>query len=315
MEIISQSNYSEIMQRQVEPFLDGICEKGTFCRQQDRPIFYRRYIPAESKGAVVISHGFTENGEKFLEMIYYFVKAGFSVYAPDHRGHGYSYRHTNDDYSITHIDSFSDYVDDFIYLCDHLILERPRFLYAHSMGGCIGALTLEKRPDIFEKAVLSSPMLSINTRGLPKSFGLFIAKSEIKRGRDKDRAFIHREFDKNERFEDSPDDCRERYDYFFKKRLANKEFQNNCASYNWVSEALLATKEVLEDENLKQVEAPVLLFSADRDNIVTKKGQKRFVEGIKNGQMVSVDSKHEIYFNNDDVLKMYVGKILEFLSV
>lgn len=32
-------------------------------------------------------------------------------------------------------------------------------LFAHSMGGCVGALYLEKYPETFKKAVLSSPMM------------------------------------------------------------------------------------------------------------------------------------------------------------
>ena len=42
------------------------------------------------RGAVVISHGFTEFGRKYSEMVWYFLLAGYSVCVFEHRGHGHS---------------------------------------------------------------------------------------------------------------------------------------------------------------------------------------------------------------------------------
>ena len=44
------------------------------------------------RGAIVISHGFTEFAEKYDELVWYFLLAGYSVCVLEHRGHGKSVR-------------------------------------------------------------------------------------------------------------------------------------------------------------------------------------------------------------------------------
>ena len=47
---------------------------------------------ATFRGAIVISHGFTEFAEKYDELVWYFLLAGYSVCVLEHRGHGKSSR-------------------------------------------------------------------------------------------------------------------------------------------------------------------------------------------------------------------------------
>ena len=61
-------------------------------------IHVQRYLAEKPKGVIIISHGFTEAAPKYDEMIYYFLKAGYHVYMPEHMGHGQSYRLTADSY-------------------------------------------------------------------------------------------------------------------------------------------------------------------------------------------------------------------------
>ena len=41
--------------------------------------------------------------------------------------------------------------------------EQKLFLFAHSMGGAIGADFLEEYPEYFNSAILSAPMFQVNT--------------------------------------------------------------------------------------------------------------------------------------------------------
>ena len=61
-----------------------------------RKIHIQYYLAKNPRGVIVISHGFTEGSPKYDEMIYYFLKAGYHVYMPEHMGHGLSYRLTAD---------------------------------------------------------------------------------------------------------------------------------------------------------------------------------------------------------------------------
>ena len=64
---------------------------------------------------VVISHGFTENAEKYKEIVYYFIKEHFHVYLPEHCGHGKSYRLVEDP-SLVYVDSYHRYVEDLLFV-------------------------------------------------------------------------------------------------------------------------------------------------------------------------------------------------------
>ena len=63
------------------------------------------------RGAIVISHGFTEFAEKYDELVWYFLLAGYSVCVLEHRGHGKSARDV-DDHCMVWIDDWQRYVAD-----------------------------------------------------------------------------------------------------------------------------------------------------------------------------------------------------------
>lgn len=115
------------------------------------------------RGAVVISHGFTEFGRKYSEMVWYFLLAGYSVCVFEHRGHGHS-THDMSNPSLVWIDDWRRYVADFATFAQTVGREvagdGPMYLYCHSMGGGIGAAVLERYPSLFDKAVLSAPMIA-----------------------------------------------------------------------------------------------------------------------------------------------------------
>ena len=104
---------------------------------------------ATFRGAVVISHGFTEFAAKYAEMVWYFLLAGYSVCVFEHRGHGYSARDV-DNSSLVWIDDWRRYVADLAKFAETVGKDyadgRPLNLYCHSMGGGIGASVLETHP-------------------------------------------------------------------------------------------------------------------------------------------------------------------------
>lgn len=76
------------MQNGVEPYLAAHAEEFYWERESGHPIHVLRYRAFRPRGVVVISHGFTENAEKYKEIVYYFIKEHFHVYLPEHCGHG-----------------------------------------------------------------------------------------------------------------------------------------------------------------------------------------------------------------------------------
>ena len=113
--VLQEKNYAERMQNGVEPYLAAHAEEFYWERESGHPIHVLRYRAFRPRGVVVISHGFTENAEKYKEIVYYFIKEHFHVYLPEHCGHGKSYRLV-DDPSLVYVDSYHRYVEDLLFV-------------------------------------------------------------------------------------------------------------------------------------------------------------------------------------------------------
>ena len=322
--VIGQDGYAAVMGQHILPILKALCTEGYLMREDGLKLFYKVYrtTAKELRGTVVISHGFSESCMKYCEVIFYFLREGFHVVIFDHRGHGRSRKEGDAAENIskipTHIEHFQDYVDDLDTLIREIVtaqLPGPYTLYAHSMGGCIGTLYLEQHPDIFEKAVLSSPMLEVHRGGLPKWAvkALTAAACALRKG----NALLAGQhlYSPAEYFEHSASTCRERYLQYYHYQLTDPFTQNGGSSFRWAKEALHAGDLVLRPENCCRVTAEVLLFQAEQDDFVLPRGQMDLVGSIEKGTLVRVPgSKHEIYLSEDQVVENYWSVIFRFLS-
>lgn len=91
------------------------CRRILLGKESGHPVHVLRYRAFRPRGVVVISHGFTENAEKYKEIVYYFIKEHFHVYLPEHCGHGKSYRLVEDP-SLVYVDSYHRYVEDLLFV-------------------------------------------------------------------------------------------------------------------------------------------------------------------------------------------------------
>ena len=177
---LSEEDFAAEMESTVRPFLKRIrrfrllplkaskaaSPQGTNVSGNDSARFLscELYPNPDAKATIVICYGFCESCRKYDELVYYFYRQGYEVAILDHRGHGKSVREV-DDPSVVHIGRFTRYVRDFHHFVEKAVKPaaagKPLLLYAHSMGGCIGALYLEQYPTDFSAAVLSAPMLGL----------------------------------------------------------------------------------------------------------------------------------------------------------
>ena len=192
LRLLDEANYDAEMESKVLPALDACMTEGWMdpatvdwngdaLPKLDEPgrLHYCCYDAAKFdalredgasgvfRGVVVISHGFTEFARKYSEMAWYFLLSGYSVCILEHRGHGHS-AHDVSNLSLVWIDDWRRYVADFAAFADTVGREyacgEPLNLYCHSMGGGIGAAVMEHYPSLFDKAVLSAPMIAPRRR-------------------------------------------------------------------------------------------------------------------------------------------------------
>lgn len=310
--ILEEEQYEEQMAEIAEPYLRQyiICGKT-------EGLYFEFFEHPAPKGTIVICHGFTESTEKYHEMIYYMHREGYQAAIIDQRGHGKSLREV-EDIELVHVEDFSQYVEDLQGFIAAEVLPRakgkPLYLYAHSMGGCVGTLYLEKYPETFRKAVLNAPMFGINNGSIPDFAAALLCRTAILFGKKKERLFTTGRFDENEPFEKSCGDSRARHAYYHKKRIGNEEYRTSCSSYSWALQAMRAGKKAILPENAGNIKIPVLLFQAANDTLVRAKEQDLFLARIPDGRKIIEKSKHEINRMPGDKLEAYMDEIFAFYS-
>lgn len=318
VEVIPEETYDETMVNVVEPLLQRHRIKGFLAIVRGMRLYYEYYLCTDPVGAVVISHGFTESAEKYREMTYYFLQAGYSVFLLDHRGHGRSYREIEDT-SLTHVGKFQDYVSDLDWFIKKIVrpnaVNHPLYLFGHSMGGAIAAFYLSKNPVTFRRAVLNAPMIGLNPDGWPPLLARMMADFVCLAGNGKKRVMGFGPFDEEESFEDSADTSFARFEYYRQKRLRYRHLRNTAPTYGWLRQSLGVTAPLLKRENCATVQAPVLLFRAENDLLVRSAPLEKYASLIPHGELVEVrGSKHEIYFSENRILQPYLDRILSFFS-
>lgn len=276
---------------------------------------------ARWRGAVVISHGFTEFADKYAELTWYFLMQGYSVCLIEHWGHGGSGRGV-DGRSLVWVDHWQRYVADLASFCESVgqvyAGDHPLCLYAHSMGGAIAARMLERHPSLIDKAVLSSPMIAPRV-GLPPSLVLVAAKAACGLGLGRTMIPGFHPFNPEADMTQYVNGSEARVRWAHRQRAGNPEYQTSAATFGWIRESLAMCRVILEPEQCERVETPILLFQAEPDTMVLPKPQARFVAQVEAGgsqaDLVTIHkSMHELFEMPNPVLGPYLQQILDFFD-
>ncbi|WP_052400133.1 alpha/beta fold hydrolase [Bifidobacterium bombi] len=272
-------------------------------------------------GAVVISHGYTEFAEKYDELVWYFLLAGFSVCVLEHRGHGYSPRDVSDP-ALVWIDDWHRYVADLAKFAQSIGVaaagEQPLYLYAHSMGAVIGSVVMEEYPDLFHRAVLNAPAFTPNT-GIPRWMAFPATATAVQLGISKRRAPFQKDFDPNALDKGHAGAAPVRVEWYRRLRRNDRHYQTNAATFGHVCELLKMGDAAQAAEACSRIETPTLLFQAGHDVWTHEAGQFRFVERVRDGgssiELVRYDTScHEIFSMPNKILQRYLDEIFTFFA-
>ena len=273
------------------------------------------------RGAIVVSHGFTEFAAKYAEMVWYFLLAGYSVCVFEHRGHGYSARDVGNP-SLVWIDDWRRYVSDLAAFAETIGQQyaggSPLNLYAHSMGGGIGAAVLEQYPSLFDRAVLSAPMIAPAT-GMPNWAARILSEGLCAFGLGRHVVFGQGPFDPNLDMTEHQGASEARVRWYHHLRCEDSNRQTNAATFEWVRQALRLSSAVTQEKACANVETPILLFQADHDIWVLNQPQDRFVKTVRESgceaTLIHVPgSLHEIFSMPNAILGPYLSRILDFFD-
>lgn len=328
MKCISEEDFLDEMEHTVLPYLedhkisgtfritDNSSHTGRFFKKSGTDIYFESYRLSRSAGTVVICHGFSESIQKYKEMIYYFLKAGYQVFLADHRGHGYSGRSTKEPY-LVETRRFDDYVSDlhtfFTTIVKPASGDKPCFLLGHSMGGAIAAAYAETYPADFSKAVLTAPMMRMRTGKIAEPLVFLISAFMKLTGRGGRRVAGQPRSLEHVNFPSSSALSEPRFQWYLRQRRKDPQLQTVASTYDWLFTAIPATHRITSPRRCRKIRIPVLLFLAGRDALVKPGGIRLFAWQVRDIRLCRVSfGKHELFNMATEDLEKYYGRILKF---
>lgn len=173
----------EAEEQQLQQHIEGLLAKGerrSFASNIDqKKLSYTVYGEQGSKGPIVILPGKGESSLRYAPVVDEMNKRGYGpFYVLDHRGQGLSERNLPKKPNTTDVVAFDHYVDDFLQfmhgpvrqdLAKRNLTSKP-LLLAHSMGGAIANLALQKEPELVDRVAYVAPMFDIKL-GKAESLG------------------------------------------------------------------------------------------------------------------------------------------------
>ncbi len=278
------------------------------------------YLRANNpRGVAVVVTGFREFGEKYFEVVRDLHERDFDVWQMDWRGQGGS-DHYLPDPEKTWYQGYDRDADDLQQFATEIVERRdgvPRFVVAHSMGGHIALRHLRTYSDTFDFAVMTAPMLRINTGGIPKwvakplAWGGNIVNAE---------AYIIGgtpwEYDPDFAVEDSSvsqDPVRYRVGQEYMR--LNPDLRLGSATYGWIRNAFRAIAELNEEDYLNGIATPVLIASPRNDQIVLPEAHDRACPLMQACELFPIpDAKHEVWMERDDFRDPWWARVDAFIE-
>lgn len=319
---IRENNYKASMANKVEPFLANHLRSGYFS-SGGHTICYNTYLLDSPVANVIISHGFSERKEKYMEMVYYFLKMGYQVFVLDHYSHGGSSRLSADS-SMLHVDNYHVFTSDLTQFITSVVQPQGKnvktILYGHSMGGGIAARLVEEQPDVVDGVVLSAPLMKIGTPGAPPEWLAYpIAKLMVITGKGATYALGQSTYQPIRDSAYAPSNpatfCVPRGKYWHNYQLKLTQHPSSGSSWQMAAAMLDLTHDVIKKENVNKIKIPILFFQAAKDGYTDPQGHYTFINNATNIQAFFVqDAGHELYFESDRVIIPYFNTMCQFIN-
>jgi alpha-beta hydrolase superfamily lysophospholipase len=257
---------------------------GEFVSPDGIKIFYRQYQAESERARMVLSHGVGEHSGRYGNVIERVLPKGFSVWAPDHRGHGQSGGKRG------HVLNFVQYLTDLRLTVElakkDLPGEMPCFLLGHSMGGLIALYFAQHYPELIDGVVASSPCLGmvIEIPAAKKVLGSFMSYvwPGMTMGSGLDATKISRDENVVSAYKNDP-------------------LVHDRVSARFFTELLAAMESV--NQQASALNVPVLMQVAGEDYLVNADSSKHFFEKLTLQDKtlhVYDDMYHEIYNAPED---------------
>ncbi|MGS2718961.1 alpha/beta fold hydrolase [Paraglaciecola aestuariivivens] len=312
--LFNQTQLATAYQEVIQPFWQSQVEQGQFLGKDQVQLAYAFVLHPKPLGTIVISSGRIESYLKYKEVVYDLYQNGYSVFIHDHRGQGLSAR-LQPNKHMGYVADFADYVADFFIFMQQIVnpktQHKPRLL-CHSMGGAIGALTVLKYPDLFEKAVFSAPMFGIRPV-LPKWLTTLLLTFHTKINSQVAYFFGQKDYENQAFTSNELTHSEVRYEFFRHEYQQQPELQLGGVTADWLKAAVVAMDTI--EQQAQDFPIPALVIQAGADKIVDNKRQGRVAQKMQNTQTIVIDgAKHELLAETDNYRNLCMHTLLDFFA-
>jgi lysophospholipase len=309
--------YQQMIDGTVNPYCQSHGAYGAFAGVAGVPIRYASFVQPNEKGAIVILPGRTEAFIKYCELIWDWKNEGYSIYLMDHRGQGQSGRMLSDP-EKGYVAEFGDYLKDVETFVSKVVRATPHpktYLLAHSLGGAISTLYLEKHPHDFDAAVLSSPMEEINTAPYAEWEAMTIVTAECLVFLGDHYVLGKGPWDPNETFAaNTVTHSQDRWTMNHLLWVAHPEVVLGGPTNQWLHESIEADWQA-RGSDAKKIVTPTLILKAGADQVVIPSAEDTVCSQTPAcTEMFFPTAGHEILQETDDIRDAALDATLAFFS-
>ena len=260
----------------------------------------------EKSGTIILLTGRREFMEKYAEIIAELNQRGFDVYSLDWRGQGLSDRQLSNRHK-GFVDSYNRYLEDLGLFMQQVIDPAPGLpliMLAHSMGAHIGLRYIHNNPGIFDRAILTAPMIDISTAHAPRWLLRFFARLAGRMGLEnrytigsEDYSAPDKIFTGNRLTSDL-----ERFMNEHRAIAGNPELALGGVTYAWLRATIDSIEILMKSDFTAEIDTPILMISAGEDAIVSNTAHKEICSRMPACRLKTISgSRHEVLNETDAI--------------
>lgn len=306
---------------EIQTFWQQQVKTGTMATPDGSQLAYAYVIPPQARYALLLVQGRTEAYLKYQELYFDLAAQGVAVFSLDHRGQGLSPRELEDPHK-GHITDFALYRQDqqqFITDVVKAQTQLPLNLLAHSMGGAIAVQLLAQNPEVFQRAVLTSPMIAPNAKvAFSEQDGCYLAAAFDWTCPDCYAGFVAQPYPFDQKFADNIlTSSHIRYQLFRDLYKQQPQLQLGGPTWAWLSQACSVAEQM--PQLARQIKTPVLMLQSGAEQAVSNSAQQQFCQELgplcTGGKVETfAGAKHELLFEADHHRDLALQKIIAFFA-
>lgn len=282
---------------------------------------YRVYKPLtqmDTKPNILICPGRATAVEKMENVIEGLRDRGYNVWVLDWRGQGLSTREAG---RKGYIDSYETYLKDLDLFIRTFLKPyspaRPLVVVAQSMGAQITLRYLADYPGLIDAAVLTAPMLHINTGIYTSPVAHALSKFMVWLGFAKSYVYKQGAYNPvNQPFEGNVLTHNQELFYYHRHlQISNPDIVVGGVTFGWVKATIDSINYLNRKHILEKIDVPVKIYAADEELVVDNTPLEFVSQAIPNCHAeILKDTRHQLLAERPEVLDHIYNGIDHFIA-